>query len=141
MHILDTDIATWLYSGKNAKVNAAYNAFPPNQILAISIITWCEIIGGRCDRLRKASTVEETAKAANALERSRLWVVNFKIVLLDERTLGLYSSYKNIKLTKGIKHMDLLQACIALSNSATLVSRNTKDFRLLSLLKIENWAE
>ena len=141
MHILDTDIASLLYYGRNPKVNAAYNAFPTDQTLALSIVTWCEIIRGRCDRLRKASTMEETAKAAVELERSRHWVARFKIVLIDEKALALFDNFKKSRLAKSIKHMDLLQACIAFSTSATLVSRNTKDFRPLSLLKIENWDE
>jgi len=47
---------------------------------------------------------------------------------------------KNKKLKK-IGRPDLLSACIALANRATLVTRNLKHFRQVPGLKIENWAD
>jgi predicted nucleic acid-binding protein len=140
MHILDSDTATLLYYGKNANLNAKVRTFPTDHILAISIVTWCEIIRGRCDRLRKAADVEEIAIASHELDRSRVWIAQFKIIQVDDKALALFDTLKKSKLTKSIKQMDLLQACISIANAATLVTRNAKDFRPLSQLKIENWA-
>jgi tRNA(fMet)-specific endonuclease VapC len=45
------------------------------------------------------------------------------------------------KKLKKIGRADLLIACIALANRATLVTRNLKHFRLVPGLRVENWVD
>jgi tRNA(fMet)-specific endonuclease VapC len=48
---------------------------------------------------------------------------------------------RQIKKLKAIGRKDLLIACIALANRATLVTRNLRDFQAVPGLKLENWAD
>jgi tRNA(fMet)-specific endonuclease VapC len=140
MHVLDTDIASLLYYGKNSKVLERYHAFPTDQKLILSPITRAQLITGRCESLLKAATGDELLIAEKRLNDTLGWVDTFEVVRVEHEAAKLFDELKLNKKLRKIGLADLLTACICLAEDATLVTRNVKDFELVPNLKIENWA-
>ena len=63
------------------------------------------------------------------------------VVPIDETAAGQFDHLRAHKQLRKIGWADLLIACIAIANQATLVSRNLKDFLGVPNLKVENWAD
>ena len=141
MHILDTDIASLLYYGKNQRVLERYQAFPSDQKLTLSPITRAQLIAGRCDSLLKAANGDELLIAEKRLNETIGWVATFQIVRVEQAAATVFDELRLHKRLKKIGRADLLTACVCLAQNATLVTRNTKDFENVPNLKIENWAE
>jgi tRNA(fMet)-specific endonuclease VapC len=140
MHLLDTDIATLAYFGRNEKVRIRCESFPKNDTLALTIVTWAEILRGRCDALTKADGPSEWLEAELRLRMTEDWFEGFPIIGIGSAAEHLERLLKNRKLRFKGGRADMLVACIALANDATLVTRNTKDFAGIPNLKLENWA-
>jgi tRNA(fMet)-specific endonuclease VapC len=62
------------------------------------------------------------------------------MTLLDTDTLSLLLA-RNLRVVARFRRADMLIASIALAHRATLVTRNLRDFRLISGLILENWAD
>lgn len=141
MHILDSDSATLVFYGANVKVATRYESFPESGTLAISIVSRVEMLRGRCDALTKAGTSEEWLEAERRLRIAEEWLAGFPIVAIGAAAGRFDGFLKNKKFRFKRGRADLLIACIALANGATLVTRNTKDFAAIPNLKLENWAD
>lgn len=79
---------------------------------------------------------------------TRLWQTTefFKTINILNFDLDAESLYSNLRqssksLVKKRIDKDLRIASIALTQNATVVTRNYKDFSLVPNLKIENWSE
>jgi predicted nucleic acid-binding protein len=62
-------------------------------------------------------------------------------VIFDDVAAANFDRLRGDKKLRKIGRNDILIACIALANQATLVTRNVKDFQALPGLKVENWAD
>lgn len=107
----------------------------------ISLITQIEALNGRHDSLVKAEDGAQLLRAQQGLGHTMKHLALFQIVPLDAAAAAEFDRLRQSKGLKKIGRRDLLIACIALANRARLVSRNLKDFRKVSGLQVENWAD
>ena len=68
-------------------------------------------------------------------------LLEFTIVPFDKASGSDFDRLRQNKKHGKMGRNDLLIACIALANRATLVTRNVKDFQLVPGLRLENWAD
>ena len=140
MFILDTDTLTLLFQG-HPRLTARRDTVPSAEI-AISVITWIEALVGRFEFLRKAATGEELLRAQALLDFTRRSLAAVSAVIpIDTVAAREFDRLLSNKKLKKIGRADLLIACIALANRATLVSRNVKHFHQVPGLHVENWAD
>jgi tRNA(fMet)-specific endonuclease VapC len=66
------------------------------------------------------------------------FLARVKILTFTERAIGRFDELRAQRL--GITTMDLRIAAVALDHSATLVTRNLRDFKKVHGLHVENWA-
>ena len=82
-----------------------------------------------------------SSKIEKNLDKILPFLDNFKILEFDKKSSILFAKIKS-KLKKDgqiIADMDLMIASIAISNDTTLVSNNTKHFKRIKELSLENW--
>jgi tRNA(fMet)-specific endonuclease VapC len=108
---------------------------------AITIITQIEAMRGRQDALLKAEDGVRLLRAQQAMFRTVNHLGLFDVVLLDEAAAAQFDRLLSTKGLRRIGRGDLLIAAMALANKATLVTRNSRDFRKVPGLQIENWAD
>jgi tRNA(fMet)-specific endonuclease VapC len=64
-----------------------------------------------------------------------------KTIPINDAAADQFDRLRGMKRLRKIGRRDLLIACIALANRATLVTRNAKDFRQVPGLSLEDWAD
>ena len=96
---------------------------------------------GRFQYVLKAEDGEHLTRAQSLLVRSDHELATLTIVPVDSVAAGEFDKLRANKKLKNIGRRDLLIACIALARQATIVTRNTKHFRQVPGLNVENWAD
>jgi tRNA(fMet)-specific endonuclease VapC len=109
--------------------------------VTISAITRIEILLGRFSSVLKAEEGEKLLLAQQRLAETERDLKNFLVLSVEGGAATAFDRLRANKKLKKIGRADLLIACIALVNRATLVSRNLKDFRQVPGLQVENWAD
>lgn len=137
---LDTSILSELLKA-NPRIVARFDAVPEEDDVAISAVSWFEVLRGR------------VASALTAADSTQLRVAHDRFITdrdeLDEFpaldfTSAVGEHFDRLRANKKLKKIgreDLLIACFALAHKATLVTRNLKDFQLVPGLAVENWAD
>jgi tRNA(fMet)-specific endonuclease VapC len=130
-YMLDTNICIYFIKQKPQKVLKHFQAHVVGDI-AISSITLAELSYG----VSKSLHVE---KNRQALEE---FVLPLEISDFDERAAGEYGIIRAYLGKKGkpIGAMDMLIGAHALSLRVTLVTNNTREFRQIKGLKINDWS-
>ena len=128
-YLIDTDIIINSIKG-NTTVNqyiAKYAAIPK----AISIITFGELLYGA----KKSRQKDKNTSVIYRLSEI------FPIVGVTRSTIETFTDIKLVLDKKGeaIEDFDLLIAATALSLNYTLVTNNTKHYKRIEGLQIENW--
>ncbi|MGA2478354.1 MAG: PIN domain-containing protein [Spirochaetia bacterium] len=128
-YLIDTDILINSIKG-NKTINqriAEYAAIPK----AISIITFGELLYG---------AKKSTQRDKNTSVVYRLAEI-FPIIGITRSTIEAFTDVKMALDTKGerIEDFDLLIAATALSLNYTLVTNNTKHYKRIEGLELENW--
>ena len=128
-YLIDTDIIIFALRGD--KTVLAKFEENKNIPISISMITYAELVFGA-----KRSQNERT----NMLKVNRIR----EIYPVEELNIGIMELFADIKskmYAKAIRiaDMDLLIAATAIYNDLTLVTNNTKHFKNIPLLKLENW--
>ena len=139
MILLDTDTVThFSYGNENVRrrVEAA-----GDEELAITIITRNEVLRGRAESLLKAADEEELRKAVERFRQAEELLADFLEVGLDENSLKNFGRLRKQRNLKKMGRADMLIACIALAHDALLVTRNTKDYKDIAGLRMENWVD
>jgi tRNA(fMet)-specific endonuclease VapC len=137
MYLLDTDTLTHAHAGHPGIKERVQQVGEAN--VATTIITAIEILRGRYDFLLKAKDSEELLRAQQLLESSEELLQSLAIVPLDAPAASEFDKLRRHKKVQKIGRADVLIACIALVQQATLVSRNARHFRQVPGLKVENW--
>lgn len=139
MILLDTDILTFVLFDGHAHVSERMRTAsePP----VTSIISRIEVLQGRFDAVLKASDKGQLLKAQKRLEATEAGLAKYAIVELDDAAGAEFDRLSADRKLKKIGRPDLLIACIALANRATLVTRNLRHFRQVPGLKLENWSD
>ena len=128
-YLIDTDIIIFALRGD--KTVLARFEENKNIPISISMITYAELVFGA-----KRSQNERT----NMLKVNRIR----EIYPVEELNIGIMELFADIKANMyskamRIEDLDLFIAATAIYNGLTLVTNNTKHFKNIPLLKLENW--
>ena len=128
-YLIDTDIIIFALRGD--KTVLAKFEDNKNIPISISLITYAELVFGA-----KRSQNQRT----NMLKVNRIR----EIYPVEELNIGIMELFADIKAkmyskAMRIEDMDLFIAATAIYNNLTLVTNNTKHFKNIPLLKLENW--
>jgi tRNA(fMet)-specific endonuclease VapC len=138
MFVLDTDTLTLFLLGhervtkRRAQVTAE---------VALTVVTRIEVLQGRFASVFKAEDGEKLLLAYQRLLESERDLEKFIVLTVDAGSAAEFDRLRQNKKVKKIGRGDLLITAITLTNRATLVTRNQKDFRKVPGLRIENWAD
>ncbi|MBE9102468.1 type II toxin-antitoxin system VapC family toxin [filamentous cyanobacterium LEGE 07170] len=109
----------------------------PDQI-AITVISVEELVRGRLAQIRKAIKPQERVYAYYWFERTLEFLRDFTILGYDAQAEAQFQSFLTQKIRIGTQ--DLKIAAITLSQRATLITRNRKDFERVVSLSLEDWS-
>jgi tRNA(fMet)-specific endonuclease VapC len=139
MKLLDSDTLTLLFGGHPRVIT--YHRKETEEV-AITIISQIEILQGRFAMLLKAADGAELQRAQQWLDQTVHSLAAIpKVVPIDLAAANEFDRLRANRKLRKIGRADLLIACIALANRATLVTRNRKHFHQVPGLQVENWAD
>ncbi|MGP1457727.1 MAG: type II toxin-antitoxin system VapC family toxin [Treponema sp.] len=128
-YLIDTDIIIFALRGdKTVLMKFEENKNIP---ISISMITYAELVFG--------------AKRSGNEQKNMIKVNRIReIYPIEELNIGVMELFADIKAKMyataiRIEDMDLFIAATAIYNDLTLVTNNTKHFKNIPLLKLENW--
>lgn len=130
IRFLDTNICIYLIKKKPISILEKISHFPINK-LALSSISVAELEYG----------VEKSAYPEQNLLLLQSFLLPFSIYSFDEKAARCYGKIRNTLEKKGtpIGNLDTLIAAHALSLDAILVTHNTREFKRVSGLALEDW--
>jgi tRNA(fMet)-specific endonuclease VapC len=136
VYILDTDHVSLLQRG-NAAVVTRVAALAATDV-AITMITADEQLQGRLTVIRRARTQIDAARGYERLYETLRFYGSVALVLYD----AVAARFDDLR-RQGIRigTQDLRIAAIALTQGATLVTRNTRDFSHVPGLITEDWSQ
>lgn len=138
MKAFDTDVLTLIYLGdpgyfkKAAQIPAAERSIP--------IVVAEQVLRGRLNAIRQAEAGKAKAGidvAYSYLERTIADLKRTRILSFTPQVEELVQSWKKQKIKVGIGDMRIAAVCIV--HSATLISRNRRDFDQIPGLAVEYW--
>jgi tRNA(fMet)-specific endonuclease VapC len=137
--ILDTDHVSMFVAGNPSISLRAAEKFPD---VAIAIVTVQEIFNGWVSRINNTSEAEQLVHLYTKLWQTTEFFKSIPILNFTEAASRCYRELiaQNKSLTKKRLEKDLRIAAIALSVNGIIVTRNHKDFSLVSHLQIEDWS-
>ncbi len=141
MIVLDTDIVTLLSYGRNEKLRERVESVGEGEELAVTIITRMEILQGRFDSLIKAASEDDLLKAMERFRASDALLRSFRLLEVNDDAARHFKEMTKPKKKLKMKRGDMLIACIALAYQARLVTRNVNDYKPVTGLRVENWAD
>lgn len=131
--LLDTNILIYLIKNHPPQVAERIDALAPNDSLAMSFITWAELLQGAEGSQRREATLRQLDQLARQVP-----------VLYPEgpQICRHYAVQATAWKRRGtpIGANDLWIACHALALDATLVSHNVSEFARIEGLRLEDWA-
>jgi tRNA(fMet)-specific endonuclease VapC len=129
-YMLDTNICIGLIRQKPRSLIENLTKYTPRDI-GVSTITIAELVHG----VRKSSQVEQNLFA---LEQ---FLLPLEVADFDRRASAAYGQVRALLEQEGnvIGDMDMLIGAHALSLGVILVTNNTREFRRIPDLKIEDW--
>lgn len=138
---LDTDIFSLLTQG-HERVVARYAEViaAGDDESAIPAVVRVEVLRGRFDAITKAGDGSAALAMYELLVRTEAAFAPLRILPLTKPAADRFDELRKNKKLRKAGIADLLIACIALANDATLVTRNTKDYTNVPNLKLDNWA-
>lgn len=140
MFILDTDIVSLLWR-RHERVVDRVRTIGSSVPLAITMVTYIEVLKGRFASVLNAADAAELIRAASRLDDTIEQLNALRLLRFDQNVAEQFDQLRVQKRLKKMGRPDLLIACFALVRKATLVTRNTKDFAGIAGLKLENWAD
>lgn len=136
LHILDSDHLS-LYQRGHEPFGQRLLKIRPDQI-AITVISAEELIRGRLAQIRKATKSQERVYSCHWFMKTLEFLRGFTILGYDASAEAQFQSLLAQKIRIGTQ--DLQIASIALSQQATLITRNRQDFEHVTGLKFEDWS-
>lgn len=131
-YMLDTNICIYVIKHKPEKVFQKLQEVDPSDV-CISSVTYAELVHG----VEKSATVDKNKLALSIL------LANIEILDFDVNAADGYGKIRADLEKNGtpIGPLDMMIAGHARSLDYTVVTNNVKEFKRVSGLKIENWAE
>lgn len=139
MILLDTDTVTHFSYG-NENVRRRIEGVGDEE-LAVAVITRNEVLRGRAESLVKAADEDELRKAAERFQLAEEMLAAFVVMGFDEDSIKHFGRLRKQRNLKKMGRPDMLIACIALAHNAVLVTRNTRDYKNVAGLRVENWVD
>jgi tRNA(fMet)-specific endonuclease VapC len=140
MTLLDTDIFTLVLRGNPVVRPRVETELLANNV-SLPVFVKAESLRGWTDGLVKAGTSADVRRMQERLFDAEEFLKRFPIIPFDDGAAVLFENLRRDTNLKKRGLTDLLIACIALANRATLVTRNTKDFAGIPNLNLENLAD
>jgi tRNA(fMet)-specific endonuclease VapC len=138
MKAFDTDIFTEILSGNAAILQRA--AIVPTAEQAVPIIVIEEIVRGRLASIRRSEAGKGNLSIERSYELFKLTVEKFQGLQLLSYTSQAESVFQQWRQQKlRLPTHDLRIAAICVVHSATLISRNRRDFENVPGLALEFW--
>lgn len=133
IHLLDTNILIYLIKKHPPQVAERIDALAEDDTLAMSFITWAELLQGAEGSQRRQATLQQLEALACQVP-----------VLYPEgpAICRHYAAQATALRRQGtpIGANDLWIACHALALDAVLVSHNVREFRRIEGLRLVDWA-
>lgn len=136
LYILDSDHLS-LYQRGHEPLGQQLLAISPDQIV-ITVISVEELMRGRLSQIRKAANSPERVRAYYWFTRTLEFLRDFTVLGYDAQAEAQYQTLLAQKNRIGTQ--DLKIAAIALSQGATLITRNRQDFERIPSLNLEDWS-
>jgi tRNA(fMet)-specific endonuclease VapC len=133
LHLLDTDIASFIIKACSPEVEARLAAVPPDRV-CVSAVTRAELIYG----LKRLSPTHRLYIAVRQFFRI------VRVLAWDADAADWYAEIRHQLTTTGqlIGEMDMMIAAHALAIGAVLVTNNTRHFaRVAAPLALANWRD
>jgi tRNA(fMet)-specific endonuclease VapC len=137
LHVLDTDIMT-LYQHGHSLVTQHVLAHRADE-LALAVISVEEELTGWYTKLRHVKKRDELARVYKRLSEAVPFFARFRILSFTEPAIVRYEGLRRAHSNVGKN--DLRIAAIALEHSATVVTRNVRDFQRVPGLAVEDWSK
>ena len=133
IYLLDTNILIDLIKNHPPQVADRIDALDPDDSLAMSFITWAQLLQGAEGSQRREATLRQLNHLARQVP---------VLIPEDEQICGHYAAQATALRRRGtpIGANDLWIACHALALDATLVSHNVGEFVRIKGLRLEDWA-
>ncbi len=135
-YILDTDIVGFVQQA-HPTVLQHLRALSSADVVATTIITMEEDIGGWLPACRRARDGTARMQAYARLQKALRFYQRIAWLPFTDTAATLFDQLRGQKLRLGTN--DLCIAAIALSVGGVLVTRNSKDFRRIPGLVMEDW--
>jgi tRNA(fMet)-specific endonuclease VapC len=139
-YILDTDVFTLAElpdTPQYLRLHARILQLDSNDKIVTTIVTYEEQTRGWLAYAAKSRDTEHQIKAYRRLKRHLQNYREFEILDFDSAAGAEYDRMRAQRI--GVGAGDLKIAAISLSRKATLLSRNTKDFKKVPGLRVEDW--
>jgi tRNA(fMet)-specific endonuclease VapC len=133
LHMLDTDIASYIIKGRPQGVEAKLAALEPSRV-CVSVITRAELLYG-LKRLPPAHRLHIGVRRFLRIVRVLSW---------DAEAADFYADIRHELVSTGqvIGEMDMMIAAHSLAAAAVLVTNNTRHFeRIPAPLILQNWCQ
>ena len=129
-YLLDTNTCIYFLNKSSERIISRFQELSPS-VIKLPAITVAELFYG----------AEKSIAKKKNWEIVKTFVSNFEIVSFDANSCQVYAMIRTDLEKTGtpIGPMDLLIASISLSNNFILVTNNTKEFKRIKTLKVENW--
>ena len=129
-YLIDTNICIYIMNNHPPEVLEKFKHIGVGEV-GISSISVSELHYGVC----KSKKIEQNIK------RFEEFLYPFEILTYDENASREYGKVRSQLEKKGliIGPLDMLIAAHAISRELTIITNNTKEFRRIRSLKVENW--
>ncbi|MEQ1559657.1 MAG: type II toxin-antitoxin system VapC family toxin [Methyloglobulus sp.] len=133
IYMLDTNILIYLIKNKPPSVVTYINALAKDTVLCMSFVTYAELLKGAERSTRKPQVLRQLKQLTQVIS------VHYETSpSLCEHYATQFTQLKAAGIPIGAN--DLWIACHALSQDATLVTHNLREFGRISGLRLEDWA-
>ena len=132
-YLLDTNTLIYLIKHRPPAVAERLDALPDGDSVAMSFVTWAELLKGAERSSRREATLQQLQRLARVIPVA---------YAIDERLCRHYAQHSARLKAAGtpIGGNDLWIACHALAEDATLVTNNLREFERIDGLRLANWA-
>ncbi len=137
MYVLDTDHITALERGGSAGQQLA-SRLVGIEPMTTTIISYEEQTRGWLNLMAQARTAEKQVEVYRRLKKHLTVYCSMSVLDFDDKSATTLQRLQMMRVRIGT--MDL-KIAIALSNDATLLTRNLSDFNQVSDLRAENWLD
>jgi tRNA(fMet)-specific endonuclease VapC len=139
MLVLDTDHMSLLEWDSNAAAHLRERLTDRDEHeVATTIVNYEEQIRGWMAYIAGARSIDSQVEAYRRLRNHLDNYRQVPVLDFDQAAAAVYQRLRRARIRIGT--MDLKIAAIAISNDATLLSRNLRDFQRVADLKCEDWS-